>query len=419
MKKFNFSQVLWILALSCLLTSCLKDDCRLSRTFYRYDPVYQSVSQLRASLKLESELELKEPGKIYVYGSLLLINEIKKGIHIYDNTDPAQPVKLNFIEIPGNVDLSVRNGILYADSYIDLLAIDINQPANPTLLCRTENVFSPIIIDPVRGLLVDYKKSEVTVSVDCKSENFNRNRFWIDDVVFDASVKPTGPKRSGNFTGLTGIGGSMARFTLIDEFLYTVDMSSLYSFDVSSKCPTLKNKNQIGWNIETIYPYDDKLFIGSTSGMFIYTLTNPAQPALAGNMNHWRSCDPVIVEGSYAYVTLHGGTACGGYTNQLDIVDVSNIYVPRLVESYTMESPLGLGIKNNRLYICDQAIKIYQLKTPTEIKLIATIPQSNPYDLIVLPDHDILIVICATGIYQYDNTDPSHLTLRSVIPVIN
>jgi hypothetical protein len=419
MKNSMIRFALFGIAVIVLFQSCLKDDCSLKRTYTRYDPVYITLSELRSGLKLQDQQELKSPGKIYVYGDYLLVNEIKQGIHIYDNANPANPIKINFIEIPGNVDMAVRDGILYADNYVDLLAIDIKDPQHPNLICRSENVFSPISIDPIRGMLVDYNRREETITLDCNSENFNAFRFFEGDVMFDASGPSTNlpGSKTGNFTGLSGIGGSMARFTITSDYLYTVDMSNLYSFFVDAACPVLKNKVQIGWNIETIFTYDDKLFIGSTSGMFIYVLNNPATPAFAGSMNHLRSCDPVIVQGDYAYVTLHGGSPCGGFTNQLDIVDVKNIFNPQLVKSHTLEYPLGLGIHDNYLFICDNALKVFKLESGFDIKLEASIPQHNPYDVIVLPDRDNLILISESGIYQYNISKAPVLNQLSFIPV--
>jgi hypothetical protein len=68
---------------------------------------------------------VKLPGKIYTYGSYLLINEINKGIHVYDNSDQTNPEPLGFIEIIGNTDMAIRNNILYANHMGSLLALNV------------------------------------------------------------------------------------------------------------------------------------------------------------------------------------------------------------------------------------------------------------------------------------------------------
>ena len=52
----------------------------------------------------------------------------------------------------------------------------------------------------------------------------------------------------------------------------------------------------------------NRLFIGSQTGMFIYNLSNPDNPVQDGQFNHVRSCDPVIADEKYAYVTLRSGS---------------------------------------------------------------------------------------------------------------
>ncbi|WP_315816618.1 hypothetical protein [Paraflavitalea speifideaquila] len=80
-----------------------------------------------------------------------------------------------------------------------------------------------------------------------------------------------------------GQGGSMARFTLINNFLYTVTANSLNTFDVSTaQQPSfVAARNLNNWGIETIFPFKEKLFIGSNSGMYIYNVSTPV------HHNHW------------------------------------------------------------------------------------------------------------------------------------
>src|SRR5262245_5900912 len=91
----------------------------------------------------------------------------------------------------------------------------------------------------------------------------------------------------------TGKGGSMARFTIAANHLYLADYSTIEVFDISGSSVVKKNSVNVGFAVETIFPYKDKLFIGSRDGMFIYSITNPANPVKLGSALHLRSCDPV------------------------------------------------------------------------------------------------------------------------------
>ena len=102
----------------------------------------------------------------------------------------------------------------------------------------------------------------------------------------------------------------MARFTIVDDYLYTIDSWTLKSYDISDQLnPVYKEDVNLGWGIETIFPYNGNLFIGAQSGMHIYNLDNKESPEWVSTYEHMTSCDPVVVQGDYAFVTLRGGTA--------------------------------------------------------------------------------------------------------------
>src|SRR5690606_40659761 len=129
------------------LASC-QDQVESTFTYHTQIPVYMQMSTIReGEIIVEPGKPLDNPGKIYLYGDFLLINEPQKGIHIIDNTNPYSPKPVHFINIPGNVDLAVNANILYADSYVDLLAFDISETDNIQLVKRVEDVFPHMYTD--------------------------------------------------------------------------------------------------------------------------------------------------------------------------------------------------------------------------------------------------------------------------------
>ena len=113
MKKF-LSRTLLMAALATAFVSC-KDNCMQTVTYRGTESFKISVTELRSSLKTLPAQELENPGKIYVKDNYLFINEVKKGIHVIDNTNPASPKAISFIQILGNIDIAVKDNILYAD----------------------------------------------------------------------------------------------------------------------------------------------------------------------------------------------------------------------------------------------------------------------------------------------------------------
>ena len=84
----------------------------------------------------------------------------------------------------------------------------------------------------------------------------------------------------------------MARFTIAGNYLYVVDKTHLKVFNVSeASLPVLKSNIEVGFEIETIYPFRDKLFIGSTSVVHIFSIEVLMLPFIADSFVHERFCE--------------------------------------------------------------------------------------------------------------------------------
>ena len=318
---------------------------------------------------------------------------------------------------------------MYANSYIDLLAIDLTNFQDAQVVGRVENVFPPLWEDVQTGkLMVGYLETEVTEELDCDSYG-SLYQLWDGRWVkssggFEGDLAAFEDFSSGNAAGGgAGIGGSMARFTVVGDYLYVVDNYDMDVFDLHQATqPSLANTVNIGWGIETIFPYQDKLFIGSNAGMFIFDNSNPTNPVQLAAFAHARACDPVFVKDNYAYVTLRDGTQCEGFVNQLDLVDISNITSPVLKKSFPMQHPHGLSIRENDLFLCEGrfGLKSFDITDPLtlgnhQLDLEAGL---HAWDVIALPGQEkAVLVIGEDGFYQYNAQDPADLKLLSKIPV--
>jgi hypothetical protein len=402
------------------------------KTFETYElnsPVYLSYDELREAVKDTLPLNIEHPGKIYIKGNYLFVNEVRKGIHVVDNSDPASPQILRFIDIPGNIDLAIKDNILYADSYVDLITLDISDLSDIKEIRRVEDVFSYSLppyesqqrlgeVDQSKGVVVRWNTQTVTREVSEPIYYSWPSRRW--ELMEDKAMVNFASTSGG--TGSTGTGGSMARFIIYKDILYAIDASALHFFDVSTSTdPTAIGNYPIGWNIETVFIARDHLFIGAQSGMYIYSLSDPLNPAYVSTYWHVTSCDPVVVEGNYAYVTLRTGTICESDVNQLDVVDITDLSNPQELKSYTMYNPHGLGIDKGTLFICDgeEGLKVYDATNPLMIKnnMIAHFQDINAFD--VIPLDNLLIMVCEEGISQYDYSDLNHIELLSTLPIFS
>jgi hypothetical protein len=429
MKKGTFLSFSIAMAAMFTLSGCLEDKCTSTTTYNLFEPVYLLPEEMRKPIETEAARGLEQPGKIYYYQDYLLINEINKGIHIIDNRNPASPQPIAFINIPGNVDMAVRNNILYADNYVDLVALDISMPANPVYLSRTENVFpNAFPFDLVQGaFLVEYRATPTTRTVPCNQSN--NWWFWENGTLFanriDAAFTTA---NSGNTSGslapnAVGVGGSMARFTIAaTQYLYVVDQQKLRVFNLAQPtAPTMDAIVEIGWGIETIFPHGQNLFIGANNGMYIYSIANPLQPVQLSLFQHAMACDPVYVDGNIAYVTLRDGTDCQNFINQLDVVDISNLSNPRLIRTYPMHNPHGLSISNGHLYLCEntRGLKVFDISDINRIseRLRDHVTGFTAYDVITISQNNLGMVIGKDGLYQFDISNPQDLRQLSVIQI--
>lgn len=216
----------------------------------------------------------------------------------------------------------------------------------------------------------------------------------------DNGSTPTASFENG---GTTGQGGSLARFTIAGDYLYVVDDQKLYAYSLANPTsPKLSSSQILREDIETIYSFKDKLFIGSQDAMYIYSIANGAAPSKLGEASHVRACDPVVANEDVAYVTVRSGTGCGGSVNALYVYDITNILNPRQKNVVNMEGPWGLGMSGSRLYVCNgsSGMNIYDISDKYYPKLVQQIYDATYYDVIVY--NDLLICMVEGGTLLYE-----------------
>jgi len=402
-------------------------------TFTANAPVYLSYTELRSAVKMTTSREMNNPGKIYFKDQYIFINEKMEGVHVFDVSDPKNPQNKGFISIPGNVDIAIKDNILYADSYIDLVSIDVSSFTAIKEVGRIEKVFPytlptydtkyPVAkLDEKKGVVTEWEVKSVRQELEQQYyPTYYRYESMSMDKAYFSNSGITGSSGTGG--GSTyGVGGSMARFGLYKDFLYIVNQNSLLTFKLNSNSEvTLLNTSYVNWNVETIFITDNHLFLGTQSGLIVQSLEVPERPSQKGTFSHMTACDPVVIKGDLAFITLKGGTTCRGTLNQLDVVQMSNSYSKfTLLKSYPMYGPQGLGIDDDLLFICDgdAGLKIYNSANPLTITdhLIAIFPSINAYD--VIPMNDYLFMIGEKGFMLYDYSNIQNIKQIGIIPVV-
>ncbi|WP_299521683.1 hypothetical protein [Winogradskyella sp.] len=422
--KHKISALALIVIICLFINSCDNDDSPgFFDTVAVTVPVIKSKSQFRSSISIESAQPTNSDGKIYVYDDLLFYIAQHSGIHIFDNQNPESPQNLIFIQLEGVNDISIKNNILYADNFMDLVVFDISNLSNVELVNVEEDILPFYATFPNE---VDYYQTDIfptnddefiayyeTVFTERDEAESNPNIYNWDSEVF---LDTLGEAVAGNNIGT---GGSYAKFQIFNNALYTINDYSLFTYDITDydAISFVTETWMEGWFggavLETTFIRKDYLFIGATNGMHIVGLQNEFSPTYTSSFLHATGCDPVVVEDQTAYITIRGGNTCGAIEDQVNIIDITDIENPVEYSTYFLSSPYGLGVKDQVLYVCNnQGLNVFNAQNPDQIVLENTYNVTSK-DVIALSSH--LIAVGENVIHQYNYTEDFGLELISTI----
>lgn len=134
---------------------------------------------------------------------------------------------------------------------------------------------------------------------------------------------------SSSDSSSVGVAGSMVRFALSGEYLYTINKREMNVLDVSDASKPKKiSKIHVPFDVETLFAYKENLYVGSDSGMYIYDKSTPTQPTRITDFSHAQSCDPVVVSDDVAFVTLNTGSNCWKGRTGVNRLEMINVKTP-------------------------------------------------------------------------------------------
>lgn len=168
---------LFLLLASLLLSACHEKIKDIPEEVLGLAPIYSSSDW--QDIYSELPQTIRKINKVYAEDSLLLVSETARGIHLIDNSEPAQPEPIAFIRILGNSDITLQGNVLYANNLRDLVVLDLEDPQNVRVLSRVPGAFpdygSPIpedyvgffeCPDPAFGSVIGWKE-ELLQSPQC------------------------------------------------------------------------------------------------------------------------------------------------------------------------------------------------------------------------------------------------------------
>ena len=144
-----------------------------------YAPVYAPPEQL-ADVGISAPKATTKAGKIYAYNQYLFQVEQAEGIHIIDNSNPAEAKKIGFLKVPLCSEIAIRGGYLYTNHVNDLVVFNLANIRQPQLVKRLEDAFPQIdqthppfsnvyfeCADPSKGTVIRWEQKQMKLP-DCR-----------------------------------------------------------------------------------------------------------------------------------------------------------------------------------------------------------------------------------------------------------
>lgn len=182
MKKIS----LIILSVFFFFTACELPDSEKEEVGLK--PIYTSEAEA-FDIQVQSSQKMLKPGKIYIYNNYLFVNEKGKGIHVINNANPSSPNKIAFISVPGCYDMAVKGNVMYVDNFTDIVALDISNVNNVTVLKRVKDVIKATnymypenysgyfeCIDTTKGYVIGWEETTL-IDPKCYTNTGNNNNF--------------------------------------------------------------------------------------------------------------------------------------------------------------------------------------------------------------------------------------------------
>ncbi|MDL2256715.1 hypothetical protein LJC06_00755 [Bacteroidales bacterium OttesenSCG-928-I14] len=405
------------------LFACSYDDLQ-KYSVKVYEPKFSTYEEFRNSISYEeyNAQQIEGAGTICSYAGYMYVSKPGKGFYIINNKNPEHPEIVGFMNVSGNYDLVIYNNVLYADALIDLVWFDLSNPAVPQLSGRVKDVFSSVFPPVSDEYFYDWKMCFAEENKDALVTGWKlTQRTEILDSSSGGILPDYNPNNYieiGDYKSTAkAVNGSMSRFALKFNHLYTIDGQSMRVYDLNSLESKQRESAIVSTppNTERLSYSENKLFLISPGGMNTYLVTNPAQPVNVGETDFINSCNHISVFGDIAYVTSYSGNSCKQAQSKLTLFDVSDTCEE--IEAYQMSNPRGIEAYGGKLFVCDEGLKVYQTSNTQPIihKQLLHLKDIRALDVKMLGN--ILVVTCTKGLLQYKMEADSRLSLLSTIPV--
>ncbi|MCB9195250.1 MAG: hypothetical protein H6598_03410 [Flavobacteriales bacterium] len=405
-----------------LTTSCTKTKGEITMTYSKATAIYADLDEIRNVPLVASPKSINSPGKIYIGDKFLLIGEKEEGIHVFDNTDPNNPIAISFLQLPMTREFYVDGDYIYAEGHYDFMKINMTDMYNPSMVSRVEYAFGESNQNDQGQDIIGFNYKTVTETFELGSpeaEALEQETYLYYD--YQQNLIPVSSVPS-SFVGAGGdVKGTLNKITTLNHHAYVLGASELFVFTDNGNNMAYANRVYVTSDAETIYPYENYLYVGSQSSMELLSTSNPTYPTHVSSYWHPTSCDPVLPSGDYAYVTLRSAdnSGCEGDDNTLDVIDMTDEFNPVPLNSVIMDSPYGLGIDGSYLWVGqgNNGLTLLNNSDPANPTIIKTFTGVQAYDVIPNPYQTNAIYVTGDNGMEIYQVDYSALTLTPITTI--
>jgi hypothetical protein len=389
------------------MASCSKNKGTITLTYNKATAIYGDIEAVRSTPLSGTTRAIEDAGKIFVGADVILVGEKNEGIHVINNSNAFSPVPVGFINLPYCEEFYVFNQMIYAVTHYDLVKIDISSLTNPVIVDRVENAFGLPIMNNQNQTLLGFSYNQTTESFELDSEEariLEESNYLYYDYMNQLIPQANVPS---SFAGNdTEVKGTLNKIAVHQNHVYVIGHDRIFTFQDSPTSMNAIGEVMVGRDLETIYPQNNNLFIGTRFSMIVMSISNPTMPAYISEYQHPTSCDPVYPNGNVAYLTLRTGdfSGCSGDENTLTVLDISTVSNPVEIDQITMQSPYGMTLIDNKLFVGEgeNGLVIFDATNPSALVQLSSNPSIKAYDIIKHPTlTDVVLTTGNNGLEQY------------------
>ena len=281
---------------------------------------------------------------------------------IVDITDPANPVETGFIEIEDVNGVYVLGDYAYiARGGPGLRIIDVSNPAAPSLIgsCDTPGTAEDVYVTG----------GYAYVAVGTKGLN-------VVDVSDPASPTIVGERNTPGYASAVHVDGAYAYVADEQSGLQIIDVADPTSPSITGSHSTS------GWAIDVIVAGNYAYVVDDENGLQIIDVSDAASPSLTGSWSPPGWSNGVYVTGAYAYLV----------SDRFDVIDISDPANPASVSHVSPPGGLGIHVSGSYAYAADwqDGLWICDISDPF-----------NPSVINFFPCYFYCQDVCLAGDYAY------------------